>query len=65
MWSIAIAWINFPGRKLNSRKAREMESHCDKMKERKMAAKGHDIKDMGRKEEHLQRHETKGPLSKE
>ena len=28
--------INFPGRKLNSRKAREMES--DKMKERKMAA---------------------------
>ena len=39
--------------------------HCDKMKERKMAAKGHDIKDMGRKEEHLQRHETKGPLSKE
>lgn len=36
MWSIAIAWINFPGRKLNSSKAREMES--DKMKERKMAA---------------------------
>lgn len=34
-----------------------MES--DKMKERKMAAQGHDIKDMGRKEEHLQRHKTK------